>query len=87
MGHRVDNSLGQIAMWIEQCEAATGGQVGEDEGKNECGFAGAGFADDVEMASAVILAEIDRTREIEARSPDAEIRGVVDHGSVAEPEV
>ena len=73
VGHRVDDGLGQIAMGIEKRQASSSRQVGEDEGQNERGLAGAGLADNVEVSTSVVLAEIDRARKIKARSPGTKI--------------
>ena len=65
--HRVDDSFGQIAMWIEKRKAATGCEVLQHEGEQQGGFTGAGLADHVHVAAAIFLTERNLGIEGEAR--------------------
>ena len=57
--YRVDYGGGEVAVRIEQSQAAIGMQIGQKEGEKQRRLAGAGFADDVEMSAAIILVERD----------------------------
>ena len=57
--HRIYHGLGQIAVRVEQGQPAPRAEIGEDERQDQSRFAGAGLADEIEMAAAIILVEHD----------------------------
>ena len=61
--HAVDHGLREIAMRIEQREAAAGREILLDHGKEERRLAGAGLADHVHVPTAIVECERDRSVE------------------------
>ena len=72
-GHASEHGFGEIAMRVEECDALAGGEVLLDEVEEERALAGAGLADDVEMAAALVGVEHDGL----ARSVGAEANRLV----------
>ena len=81
--HRVDYILGKVAVRIEKCKAATGGEVLQHHVEEERALAGAGLADDVQMAPPVAGTKRNiGARNAAAAEHDGGVRG---HRSAPEP--